>query len=175
MKDREKFTLIELLVIVGIIFVLIAMLLPALAKSKEKTRRVNCMSNLKKLGLSIQTYASDFEDMFPSGDNALGLNKLLVEGYEKDLYGFVCPTTKAVPGSGSTLLDANLDYVYKGSFSEKDCGMETGMMCDRIQTPNHTKYGNVLFGDGHVTGFIGPDWATIDSSHNVGTWPADPH
>jgi len=65
---KAGFTLIELLVVIAIIAILAAMLLPALASAKERSKRTNCMSNLRQINLGLQMYAGENKNYLPAGD-----------------------------------------------------------------------------------------------------------
>ena len=60
------FTLIELLVVIGIIGLLAAILFPVLARVKAKAKRVECMGNLRQIGLGFRVFATEHEGRFPA-------------------------------------------------------------------------------------------------------------
>lgn len=64
-RTSKAFTLIELLVVIAIIAILAAILFPVFAQAREKARQTSCISNEKQMGLGIQMYAQDFDEMFP--------------------------------------------------------------------------------------------------------------
>ncbi|HTA31340.1 MAG TPA: type II secretion system protein [Candidatus Cybelea sp.] len=69
--SRQGFTLVELLVVIAIIGILVALLLPTLARAKDHAVRTQCLSNVKQFSLGIIIYAEDNHDQFPIavGDN----------------------------------------------------------------------------------------------------------
>jgi prepilin-type N-terminal cleavage/methylation domain-containing protein len=65
LKQKKAFTLIELLVVIAIIAILAALLLPALAAAKRKAQRINCVNDLKQVGIAFRLWEGDNQDRYP--------------------------------------------------------------------------------------------------------------
>jgi prepilin-type N-terminal cleavage/methylation domain-containing protein len=66
-RSRRAFTLVELLVVIGIIAILVSILLPTMSRAREAALSVNCLSNLRDIGNTLQMYANENKDRVPLG------------------------------------------------------------------------------------------------------------
>jgi prepilin-type N-terminal cleavage/methylation domain-containing protein/prepilin-type processing-associated H-X9-DG protein len=117
-RECSGFTLIELLVVIAIISILAAMLLPALAKAKEKARSIVCVSNLKEVGLAIQMYANDFNDRLVPAEYNTRKGAAFDDGWPTILFNgryLACDTTDGyykVKSSGVFHCPSGIAQVY---------------------------------------------------------------
>jgi competence protein ComGC len=79
--SNQGFTLVGLIIIVAVLAILAAMLLPALASAKRKSKRINCVNNLKQDGLAFRLWEGDNGDKYPM---AVSTNKNGTMEYAED-------------------------------------------------------------------------------------------
>jgi prepilin-type N-terminal cleavage/methylation domain-containing protein/prepilin-type processing-associated H-X9-DG protein len=105
---KAAFTLVELLVVIGIIALLIGLLLPALSRAQESSKRIKCAANLRQFGQAMISYASSNKGNFPRayydkgtiGNTATGSLVLNTNG-AKATNPFSTTGMGTVPGAGS--------------------------------------------------------------------------
>ena len=114
MRYRKGFTLIELLVVVAIIALLIALMLPSLAKAKEEAKLTKCMANLHAIGIAFATYNTQNNDLMPHGKAAFRLPDQTVDlGYAEALTIEDCFRQKTTK-DGNPQPSSNYSYFAQG-------------------------------------------------------------
>src|ERR1044071_3122629 len=63
--NRSAMTLLEVLIVLFVVALLAGALLPAVSKAKPRSSRINCVSNLKQIGLAWRMWSGDHSDKFP--------------------------------------------------------------------------------------------------------------
>jgi len=147
LPTRRAFTLIELLVVIAIVAILASLLLPALSRAKDSSRRTQCLNNIRQVNLAIRLYADDFAESFPvlpnpnPYPNGVGAYyKQLVKGYV-GLTGlaspsekvFICPADRTI---SPTVEHAFTSYTFNGyETGPADLPRITGKTLSALQNP----------------------------------------
>src|SRR5215469_3566949 len=137
------FTLLELLVVVAIIFILMALLLPALSGAKDRAKRIGCVNNLKQVNLAVLLYSHDNAETFPrnySNRPIVYYYKELVKSYV-GLSGasspadtvFLCPAEHATPTFPTPSENEFFDYSCY-TFNTRVHGEKTGSVLHSSRT-----------------------------------------
>jgi prepilin-type N-terminal cleavage/methylation domain-containing protein len=158
LKQNKAFTLIELLVVIAIIAILAALLLPALAAAKRKAQRINCVSNIKQVGIAFRLWEGDNGDRYPMAVQTA------FNGAKEKIYAANTP-----PAAGYGL--TNVFVVMSNELSTPKI-----LVCPSDSSRNYqTNFANLAFNYLNMSYFVCGDAAEtypqmiLDGDRNIGT------
>ena len=166
---RQGFTLVGLLIIIAVLGILAAMLIPALVSAKGKSKRIQCVSNLKQDGLAFRLWEGDNGDKYPM---AVSTNKNGTMEYAADVFRhfqvmsnelstpkiLVCPAdNRTAAASFARLENQNVSYF-------------VGLAATEVRPPM------LLTGDRNVTNGLSPVRSVLELRPEIPAgWTEDMH
>jgi prepilin-type N-terminal cleavage/methylation domain-containing protein/prepilin-type processing-associated H-X9-DG protein len=138
------FTLIELLVVIAIIAILAGLLLPALASAKAKARRIQCVSQMKQLGLAITLFTDDHQNMFPPAGYQANSRQAAWDGYINSYIGGIMTPADLMFGTEDT---GDMPPILR---CPADRGVDTGWVAN---------YPGVFGRRTYAMNAVGPTWS----------------
>jgi len=119
-RARAAFTLVEMLVVIAIIIVMVGFLLPVLARAREKSRQVTCISNQRQLGLALSMAVQDNKEIFPGKrgveDGTLWQNG--IQSYVDSTRSWRCPSSTDEQDNADYGLNFYLYGMERGGLTE---------------------------------------------------------
>jgi prepilin-type N-terminal cleavage/methylation domain-containing protein/prepilin-type processing-associated H-X9-DG protein len=150
---RAGFTLTEVLIVIAVIALLAAVLLPVLARARERGRQTKCLSNLRQVGLALSMYVDAYDGLYPtvlakapSRDSPSGfdLNSVadwteMVADRLKDKRVQRCPSDSAPEQGFESSYALNAWFEYHVTQSDVTHPAETILLAERLNNPETEK------------------------------------